>query len=46
MLSVSPQTIARMIKAGKLRASKLDRRVLIRVADIEKMLDANAVEAA
>jgi excisionase family DNA binding protein len=40
-LSVDVQTIDRMIAAKKLRASKLGRRVLVRVADIEKMLDAN-----
>jgi excisionase family DNA binding protein len=42
-LSVDIQTIDRMIKANKLRASKLGRRVVIRVADVERLLDANAV---
>jgi excisionase family DNA binding protein len=41
-LSVDVQTIDRMIAANKLRASKLGRRVVIRVADIERMLDANS----
>jgi excisionase family DNA binding protein len=41
MLEVSSQTIARLIKSKKLRASKPDRRVMIRIADIEAMLDAN-----
>jgi excisionase family DNA binding protein len=41
MLEVSSQTVARMIKSKKLRATKVGRRVLIRFADIEKMLDAN-----
>jgi excisionase family DNA binding protein len=40
-LSVDIQTVDRMIAASKLRASKLGRRVVIRVADIERMLDAN-----
>jgi excisionase family DNA binding protein len=40
-LSVDVQTIDRMIAAKKLRASKLGRRVVVRVADIETMLDAN-----
>jgi excisionase family DNA binding protein len=41
MLEVSEQTIARMIKTKKLRATKVDRRVLIRFADIEQMLADN-----
>jgi excisionase family DNA binding protein len=40
-LSVDIQTIDRLIVAKKLRASKLGRRVVVRVTDIEKMLDAN-----
>jgi len=40
-LSVDIQTIDRLITAKKLRASKLGRRVVIRTADIEKLLDAN-----
>jgi excisionase family DNA binding protein len=43
MLSVDVQTIDRLITAKKLRASKPNRRVLVRVADIEKMLDATEV---
>ncbi|UGA43739.1 helix-turn-helix domain-containing protein [Bradyrhizobium quebecense] len=42
-LSVDIQTVDRLIKAKKLRASKLGRRVVVRLADIERMLDANAV---
>jgi excisionase family DNA binding protein len=42
-LSVDVQTVDRKIADRTLRASKIGRRVLIRVADIEKMLDANAV---
>ncbi len=41
MLSIDIQTIDRQIATKKLRASKVGRRVLVRVADIEKMLDAN-----
>jgi excisionase family DNA binding protein len=40
-LGVSGMTITRLIKAGKLRATKIDRRVLIKLADIEAMLAAN-----
>jgi excisionase family DNA binding protein len=42
-LSVDIQTIDRMIATKKLRASKIGRRVLVRVVDIERMLDANPV---
>jgi excisionase family DNA binding protein len=42
MLGVNPQTVARQIARKKLRASRVGRRVVIRVADIEKMLEANA----
>jgi excisionase family DNA binding protein len=41
MLGVSKMTITRMIKAGKLKATKIDRRVLIKLADIEATLDAH-----
>jgi excisionase family DNA binding protein len=41
-LSLDVQTIDRMIRAKQLRASKLRRRVVIRVADIERLLDAHA----
>jgi excisionase family DNA binding protein len=44
-LSVDIQTIDRLIAAKKLRASKLGRRVVVRIADIEKMLDATAVQS-
>ncbi|WMT75064.1 helix-turn-helix domain-containing protein [Bradyrhizobium sp. Ash2021] len=40
-LGVDIQTIDSLISAKTLRASKLGRRVLIRVADIEAMLTAN-----
>jgi excisionase family DNA binding protein len=43
-LSVDIQTIDRMISAKKLKASKIGRRVLIRVAALEAMLDAHAVQ--
>jgi predicted site-specific integrase-resolvase len=41
MIEVSEQTIARYIKSGMLRASKPNGRVMIRISDIEKMLDKN-----
>jgi excisionase family DNA binding protein len=41
-LSLDVQTIDRMIRAKQLRASKLRRRVVIRVADIERLLDSHA----
>ena len=40
-LGVHPDTIANWIKSGKLRATKIGRRVLIRTDHIEAMLDAN-----
>jgi hypothetical protein len=43
MLGLELQLIDGLISAKKLRASKPFRRVLIRVADIERMLDASAV---
>ena len=43
-ISVDIQTIDRMIAKKKLRASKVGRRVVVRFADIEKMLDANPVK--
>jgi excisionase family DNA binding protein len=46
LLGVSTQTVARYISAGLLRAAKPERRVLIRVADIEAMLDANPAQGA
>jgi excisionase family DNA binding protein len=45
MLGVDIQTIDRAITDGKLRRSKLGRRVVIRTADIERMLDAQAVHS-
>jgi excisionase family DNA binding protein len=41
MLGVHEDTITRWIKIGKLRAGKPDRRVLIKLADIEQMLAKN-----
>jgi len=43
MLGFDIQTIDGLISAKKLRASKPNRRVVIRVADLEAMLDASAV---
>jgi excisionase family DNA binding protein len=43
-LSVDIQTIDNMISDGRLRASKLGRRVVIRLVDIEKTLTACEVE--
>jgi hypothetical protein len=43
MLGLELQSIDGLISAKKLRASKPFRRVLIRVADIEAMLDASAI---
>jgi excisionase family DNA binding protein len=44
MLGVHPDTIVRWIKIGKLRATKVDRRVLIKLADIEQMLAENPAQ--
>jgi excisionase family DNA binding protein len=44
-LSVDIQTIDNLIADGRLRASKLGRRVVIRIVDIEKMLTACEVAA-
>lgn len=41
MIEASVPTIMRLIKTGKLRAAKVNRRVFIKVSDIEKMFDAN-----
>jgi excisionase family DNA binding protein len=40
-LGVVPLTVRRLIKAKKLKASKIGRRVVVRIADIESYLDAN-----
>ena len=45
VLNVSKPTIMRLIKSGKLRASKITRKVYIDVADIRAMLTANVVSA-
>jgi excisionase family DNA binding protein len=44
-LGVVPLTISRLIKAKKLRASHVGRRVVIRVADIDKYLADNEVQS-
>jgi excisionase family DNA binding protein len=44
-LGVHVDTIGNWIKSGRLRASKPDRRVLILVSDIEKMLNEKRIEA-
>jgi excisionase family DNA binding protein len=44
-LGIDIQTIDRAIADGSLRASKIGRRVAIRLADIEAMLDAQAVQS-
>lgn len=45
LLGVTPLTIRRLIKANKLRASHVGRRVVIRLVDLERMLNENAVVA-
>jgi Helix-turn-helix domain len=40
MLETSEQTIMRLIKYKKLRATKVVRSIFIKISDIEKMLDA------
>jgi excisionase family DNA binding protein len=42
-LGVDVQTIDRLITSKKLRASRIGRRVLVRVVDIEEMLTATEV---
>jgi excisionase family DNA binding protein len=42
-LGVCPLTIRRLIKVGKLRATKIGRRVIIRTADLNAFLDSNEV---
>lgn len=41
LLGVTPLTIRRMIKAGKLRASHIGRRVVIRLTDLDRLLNEN-----
>ena len=43
LLGVDVQTIDRQIADKKLRASRIGRRVVVRLAHLEKMLDANEV---
>jgi excisionase family DNA binding protein len=45
MLGFNIQTIDSLISAKKLRASKIGRRVVIRSASIEAMLDATVVQS-
>jgi excisionase family DNA binding protein len=42
---VVPLTITRLIKANKLRASRVGRRVVIKVADLDKYLTENEVRS-
>jgi excisionase family DNA binding protein len=46
LIGVAPLTVSRLIKAKKLRASRVGRRVVVRIADIEKYLDANPARLA
>lgn len=43
MIEASEPTVMRLIKTGKLHAAKVNRRVFIKVSDIEAMLNANPV---
>lgn len=43
-LSVSPTTLRRAVAAGELRATRVGRRVVFRVADLEEFLAAAAGE--
>jgi excisionase family DNA binding protein len=42
---VAELTVRRLIKAGKLRAVHVGRRVMVREADLEKYLDDNEVQS-
>jgi excisionase family DNA binding protein len=44
-VGVVPLTITRLIKGGKLRASRVGRRVVINVADLDKYLADNEVRS-
>jgi excisionase family DNA binding protein len=44
MLAVSLSTVNRLMKSGELRASKINRRVPIRLDDIEKMLARHPIQ--
>jgi len=46
MIGVDIQTIDRLITGKKLKASRVRRRVVVRVASIEAMLDANPAHGA
>jgi excisionase family DNA binding protein len=41
---VAKLTVRRLIKAGKLRAVHVGRRIMVREADLEKYLDDNEVQ--
>jgi hypothetical protein len=41
MLEASEQTVSRLIKTKKLHAAKINRRIFVKVSDIEQMLAAN-----
>jgi excisionase family DNA binding protein len=44
-VGVVPLTITRLIKSGKLRASRVGRRVVIKLVDIDKYLADNEVQS-
>ena len=44
LLKVDVQTVDRLIAAKELKASRVRRRVVVRAASLEAMLDANAVQ--
>ena len=44
-VGVVPLTITRLIRANKLRASRVGRRVVIKVADLDKYLTENEVRS-
>jgi len=45
MLSVSPRTLSKLIKAGEIPASKINRVVLIRVDDLEAFIERHSDSA-
>jgi excisionase family DNA binding protein len=45
-IGVVPLTIQRLIKRGALRASRVGRRVVIKLADLDKFLADNEVQTA
>ena len=42
-LGICTRTVERLIAAGKLPASRLGRAVVVKVADLERLLDANRI---